>query len=237
MNIKDLFRQLSYGELSNLSIGGSGSGEIKADKYPQLVHYLNDGLIALYTRFVLSEKELLVEMVENITQYHLRLKYTESAGEEGEPDYIKDDGNPFLNDLVRVLSVWDGDGCQFVLNDVENCNSLFTPTPDTIQVPEPADGEILAVVYQARPPKLTDVADGEADILDQEFELPIILENALRQYIAHKVFFHIGGQENLIKAQNYLGTYEAICLDVEQRDLVNQSIHTSHAKLEQRGFV
>lgn len=236
MKIKELFRRLSFGELSNLSISNSGSGEIDVTKIPRLVQYLNDGLVTLYGRFVLSEKELIIEQVENITQYHLLLKHTVSQGAVGLDHYIKDQANPFLDDLIRVTAVWDAGGCELPLNDLRLCNSLFTPYPNVLQVPTPADGEILSVVYQARPARLKD-EDGDIEVLDQEFEVPVILENALKLYVAHKVFSHMNGQENIIKGQEYLAAYEANCLEVEQRDLVNQSFHTSHTKLEQRGFV
>jgi hypothetical protein len=237
MKIADLFRELSFGELSNLSISDSGSGQIKADKHPQVIKYTNDGLADLYSRFVLSEKELLIEQVEGITKYHLTLKHTVSAGEAPDELYIKDAADPFQDDLIKVLQVWDMAGCQLPLNDVGSSTSLFTPQHNVIQVPTPAAGEPMAVIYQAKAKKLSDVANGATDLLDQEFELPVIFENALQNYIAHKVFFHIGGAENLVKSQGYLSTYEAICRGVEQRDLVNQSFHTSHSKLEHRGFV
>lgn len=237
MKIADLFRELSYGELSNLSLSNSGSGEINASKHPQVIKYTNDGLTALYSRFVLAEKELLLEQVEGVTQYHIKLKHTVSAGQSGEDHYIKDAADPFQDDLVKILQVWDMAGCQLPLNDTGRDDSLFTPQHHILQVPTPNQGEPLAVIYQAKAKKLSDKADGDLDILAQEFELPVIFENALQQYIAHKVFFHIGGQENLIKSQGYLSTYEAICLEVEQRDLANQTFNTSHSKLEQRGFV
>jgi hypothetical protein len=41
MKIVDLFRQLSFGELSNLALGNSGSGTIVDEKQPQLVQYVN----------------------------------------------------------------------------------------------------------------------------------------------------------------------------------------------------
>lgn len=235
MKIMELFRQLSYGELSNLSISDSGSGLIVVDRQPQLVHYANDGLLSLHARFMLSEKDLLVEQVEHITNYHLVRKFTESAGSDVEWPYIKDlPEEPFEEDLIRILSVHRADGYKFPLNDSDDYNSLFTPQPNILQVPTPRDGEPLSIVYQAGHYKLD---DRPGHILDQEIYLPIYLENALQLYVAHKVFSHMNGQENMIKSQEYLMAYEADCLGIEQRDLVNQTFHTSHRKLEQRGFV
>ncbi|AZO48056.1 hypothetical protein [Mesorhizobium sp. M4B.F.Ca.ET.058.02.1.1] len=93
------------------------------------------------------------------------------------------------------------------------------------------------MTYQASHRKLDDRIDGPNPLLDQEIEIPIYLENPLRLFVAYKVFCHMNGQENIVKSQEYLGAYEAACLEVEQRDLVNQTFSTSHSKLEQRGFV
>ena len=237
MKIIELFRQLSYGELSNLAISDSGSGDIIEEKQPQLVQYTNDALLMLYSRFLLSEKDLLLEQVSHITNYHLTKKYAETTGADVDYRYIKDlSTEPFGDDLIRILSVYNGDGCKLTLNDSENRYSLFTPYPNVLQIPRPVGGAELAVVYQASHKKLDDRLTPN-NILDQEIELPIYLENPLRLFVAYKVFCHMNGQENIIKGQEYLAAYEAACIDVEQRDLVNQTFHTSHRKLEQRGFV
>lgn len=237
MKIVDLFRQLSFGELSNLAVSDSGSGLIIPEKRPQLVQYTNDGLMALHTRFLLSEKSILLEQVNHITNYHLIVKYTETSGSDVDWPYIKDLPNePFKGDLIKVLSVWNSSGVQYPLNDAEDPRSLFTPQPNILQIPNPVGGMETSVVYQASHYKLDDRISGPDNILDQIIDLPIYLDNALQLFVAHKVFSHMNGQENIIKGQEYLGAYEAACAEVEQRDLVNQTFHTSHRKLEQRGF-
>lgn len=235
MKIADLFRQLSYGELSNLSISGSGSGIILEEKQPQLVHYLNDGLLAIYTKFLLSEKELVIEQIEHVTKYYFQRKHAETSGSENEYLYIKDlPEAPYQDDLIKVLEVYHSNGFRYPLNDVGNPRSLFTPQPNILQIMNPVQGLELSVIYQASHPK---VVDETIPLLDQIIELPIYLENALQLYMAHKVFSHMNGPENIIKGQEYLHAYEAECLEVKDRDLVNQTFHTTHSKLEQRGFV
>ncbi|ESX17882.1 hypothetical protein X766_15920 [Mesorhizobium sp. LSJC255A00] len=237
MKIVDLFRQLSFGELSNLAISNSGSGAIVEEKQPQLIHYANDALLALYSRFLLSEKDLVIEMANQITNYHLIRKYTETSGSDVDWPYIKDlPDEPYEEDLIKILEVWDASGCQLPLNDKEDPRSLFTPYPNILQVPAPVGGLELAVVYQASHRKLDDRLNATSPLLDQNIELPIYLENPLRLFVAYKVFSHMNGQENIVKSQEYLGAYEAACLDIEQRDLVNQTFSTSHHKLEDRGF-
>lgn len=235
MEISALFRRLSYGELSNLSIAEEG-GTLAERKHPQIIQYANEGLLELYSRFVLKERSLVLELSSHVLNYHLMKEYAESSNSsEVRHRYIKDCAEqPFKNDVIRILEVWDEDGCRLPLNDKDNPESLFTPQPTMLQVNKPEDGVQLAVVYQARHRVLSDNADR---LLDQKITLPFSLEGALQNFIAHKVYSHMNGQENIVKGQEYLAAYEAICLGVEQRDLVSQSHHTSHTKLEQRGFV
>ena len=231
MKLEDLFSRLSYGELSNLSIGNEGRGSIREEDQAKVTAHVNDGLLRIYSRFVLSSKQLLIEQVRHITNYHLIPKYAESSGSDVEWPYIKDlPDDKFLGDLIRVLSVSDDRG-ELPLNDTGNPNSLFTPYPQVLQVPEPRAGKPLSIEYQARHIIL------ENDDLDQEIVIPFVLEGALQSFVAYKIFSHMNGQDNQVKSQEHLNTYDGICMDVEARDLVNATTATSHYKLEERGFV
>ena len=240
LKISDLFRQLSYGELSNLAISDSGSGDIIEAKWPQLIQYTNEALTALYSRFVLSEKELVVEQVAGETRYPLTSTYAVFGGAgSGVPNHFILDtvDAPFKDDLIRVLAVWDANG-NYPLNDKGNDLSLFTPTPLTLQVPTPVADGLLSVGYQAKHPALLDeITEDVTNLLDQTVDLPFYFENALQQLVAYKVFCHMNGQENIMKGQEFLAAYEADCLRTEQLDLANQTTYTGHDKLEERGFV
>lgn len=232
MKLEELFSRLSRDELSNLSIGNEGRGYIKEEDVPKLVAYVNDGLLQLFSRFVLNEKQLLIEMVRHITNYHLIPKYAESTGAMVDWPYIKDlPDEPFKGDVIRILEVHDSLGRKLPLNDKEDPNSLFTPKPLMLQVPRPLAGQSLAVLYQARHEPLDD------EDLEQEINLPFTLEGALQSYVAYKVYNNMNGQENTLKAQEHRANYESICLGIQERDLVNETFSTSHDKLHNRGFV
>jgi hypothetical protein len=234
MQVKELFRELSFGELSNLAISNEGSGEIIKEKHPKIIQYTNEALLKLFGRFVIREKTLLLEQVEHITNYHLRKAFAETSGSQEPFPYIKDlPGEPFEEDVVRILGVYDMAGSKYPLNDINDPASLFTPQPDMLQVPRPVQGKPMSIIYQARHRKLKSRGD---HILAQEIEIPFFLEIALRNYVGYLVYSHMNGQENIVKGQEYLASYEATCREVEERDLVNQTFHTSHSKLEQRGF-
>ena len=234
MRIAELFKRLAYGQLSNLSMN-NGDGTLQEAKHPQIIQYTNEALLQLFSRFLLKEKQLIIEQVAHITNYHLKRRYAEGSGSDEDYHYIKDlPDDPFREDVIRVLAVYSEMG-QCILNDQTQPRSLFTPQPAVLQVPDPEEGRPLSVLYQARHHVLDDRI-GKA-IPDQEIDIPFFLEGALQNYIGYLVYSHMNGQENIIKSQEYLAAYEATCLNVEQRDLVNQSFHTSHTKLEQRGFV
>jgi hypothetical protein len=234
MKILELFRRLAYGELSNLAVANP-DGTLVTEKHPQMTQYVNEGLLRLYSRFILEEKVVLIEQYEHIISYHLKNRFSESAGADIAYPYIKDmPDEPFKGDVIRILQVTDKDGNVRVLNDKDDPSSLFTPQPDILQVPTPIEGEPLSITYQARHWVLDDRI---GKILEQEIDLPFFLEGALQSFVAYKTYSDMNGQENIGKSQEKLAAYEAICVEVELKDLINQSFHTSHTKLEQRGFV
>ena len=240
MKIDDLFRKLSYGELSNLAISNSGSGDSVEAKWPQLIDYTNDGLMLLHSRFILSEKELVLEQVAAQTKYNLTSKYAVfgGAGSGVTDHYLIDTADePFLDDLIKVLVVRNADDEKLALNDQEDPDSLFTPSALVLQIQVPVALEQLTLFYQAKHPVLLDEITADVpNVLDQDIEIPNYLKNALQQWVAHKVYSHMNGQENVHKSQEYLTAYEVACRGVEQGDLAHQTFHTSHTKLEDRGF-
>ena len=242
LTVEKLFRDLSYGELSNLYVGADGMGVIEENQYPKLIQYANEGLRRLHGKFILREDDVLVEQLAHITNYHLRTKYSESAGADVPYRYIKDlPGEPFKDDVVKVIAVYRGDGYRYPLNDVGRADSLFTPSPTILQVPQPLQGMAMSVHYQAYHIPLADGQDGRGistrEVLDQWIELTPILHGALQSYIAAKVYSHMGGQENMMKGTEHMANYEAICGEVMMNDLVTQTATTTNDKLEERGFV
>ena len=129
MNIEDLFRNLSYGELSNLALSVEGSGTIVESARPKIVTYANDALTRLHTRFPLRTKDVLIEMYAHITNYHLLPRFARSTSPQVEKyPYILDlPLEPFVDEVIQIESVFDTYGCNLPLNDGGNCHSVFTP--------------------------------------------------------------------------------------------------------------
>lgn len=234
--LNDLFHDLALGELSNLSMVENDT--IIPQRRPKIVTYANDGLLDLYSTFVLKEKDMIVEMREGVTNYHLLKRYAGSQyDEENPPDrwampYIMDSiSEPFEEDVIKILSVWNSFGQKMPLNDMERTDSVFNPQSNVLQVPFPIPGQSLALEYQAKHTKL------EHCNCDAEIELPDVLWRALKAYVASKVFMHMNTQENTAKGQEHTIIYDMICQDVVEKDLVNTSSSTTNSRFAKRGWI
>jgi hypothetical protein len=234
MNVSELLTKLSYGELSNTALAVDGQGTIQEEQQPKVINYANEALIRLYSRFCLREKDVLVEMVSHITNYHLNSRFAETKYDpEVEPyPYIKDlPREPFADDVIKVLTVYDSFGSRLALNDAECPTSVFTPQANVLQVPFPVEGACLSVHYQAMHPILSEKEP------KGEIQLPFVLDGALTAYIAYKVYSHMNTQEASAKAQEHLAIYEQIANSVTESDTATTSIAETNTRFHKRGWI
>ncbi|QIG67792.1 virion structural protein [Rhizobium phage RHph_Y38] len=233
MNLGELFTKLSHTHLSNLAIGSDGAGTVPTDKRAQLISHINESLLRIFTRFVLYEKSLILETTSSRVNYPLEARYAQSSGSDEAHKYIMD-LNPserFTGDVLKILEVYNNFGARFVLNDVEDFWSLFTPQPNVLQVPHPQNGQAFAVQYQARHPIIAPNATNDFPLL-----VPAYLEGALTSCVGAAVIGSMNGQDNLLKQQSLMAEYEGICLDIESKDLPNLTVSTTNTKFAKRGF-
>lgn len=233
MRLETLFQNLSHGELSNLTIGGEGSGNIPEKYHARLVTHVNNGLSALYSRFPLLEKEVMIDAVDYITIYHLDSKFALTNEESDEPiRYIIDTPeHPFTDDVIKVLNVFDECGIPVSLNNPNDIDSIFTPSFNCLQIPRPAEGNTYFVIYQARHPVIS------ADNLTQLIKLPVPLQEALQVFVAHKIFSAMNGQEHILRSHELEARYEQICMKVEDHDQGNNGRTMYHHAFTRGGWV
>ncbi len=237
MTLAELFKRLSYGELSNLSISGEGSGTIIEGGRQKILVHLNDALTVLFTRFILNEKSLIVKMLEGKTQYYLRPEFAASNAEELDETYpyIMDSvAHPYTGDLIRILGVSDDNGYDLPLNDRTHKNSVFSPQPGLLEVPNPDCSLYLALTYQAKHDAI--VYENE-ESLEAVIDIPLVLEQALTAYIGWKIFSNMNTQESLVKSQELFQHYEARCVEAENKDLMTISNSATNIKFYNRGWV
>jgi hypothetical protein len=234
MQLTEFLTSLSYGELSNLSLSGEGSGTIVPAKLPKIISYMNDGLLRLYSRFNLREGEVIIQAYNHIQNYHFLEQFALSrfpgAGEAYA--YILDSaGDPFKEDVIKVMSCHNVWGVKMPLNDPNEKYSLFTRQHNTLQIPDASWVDKVSVLYQAAHPKLS-----AEDIEDQRVELPLCLQGALSAWVAHKVYSHMNTPEAGAKAGEYLGMFSSICDEAVGADLVQEGLSFTNTRFQQNGW-
>jgi len=236
MNVGTLLKSLAYGELSNLSMSNSDTGVILEAKQPKLIDHANTALLDLFTRFILLEKDVIIERKEHLLFYPLSSRYAVTNPDPDPADtlfLVDSEFKPFTDDVIKILSVFNIEGELMPLNDIEHSMSLFTPQPTVLQVPVLLEEQPLGVVYQAHHPLLTVETIDETETID----LPVSLHNALKAHIAYQVYSGMNGQEHSAKANEHFTRYEMICEEVRSADLVNSSMSFTSYKFHDRGFV
>lgn len=229
--LEDVFRDLSYGPLSNLSIGMEGAGTIKLDKQDRLVSLVNQGLTRIYSRVMVAQKELKLRTLVGRALYTLRKEHAESDDTLADK-FIRDSvDDPFTGDLIRILAVFDCEGEEVPLNDSGAEGSVFTPKPDQLQLPHARGGETYYVLYQAAHPVL------ETGDPSQEIDLVEPLFEALEAFVAGKVLRSMNGAEHHAKGSELIGQFDTIIAEADSLDITKQSLATTTTKLEDRGFV
>ncbi len=230
--IESLYRDLSYGEFSNLALSNDGGGTIQEAAQPKIILAANEGLLRLYSKFVLKERDLLIRMVSGVIHYHLLSRFATSHEPKVEQHtYIQDMiHEPFEDDVIRIMAVYNSAGIELPLNDLESPMSVFSPQANVLQVPQPTHGVPLSILYQARHVKLDPTKP------EQPIELPDVLWGALTAFIAYKVFSQMNTAESTAKAQEHYSNYELLCQDVIDRDLVCTSGVTTNTRFDKRGW-
>lgn len=233
MKIQDLYRDLSYGVLKNLSMSGEGSGDIRDKDRGSVILAANETLLRIYSRFLLCEKDVLIQQMDGITNYHLLKRFAVFGQDSPETKrYILDMAlEPFEEDVIKILAVYSSDGCPMPLNDNEAAWSLFTPQANVLQVPRPDPSKALSVLYQARHVPLV------AEELEQPIEVPDVLLGALYSHIGYQIYESIGTAEAMGRAMSLLQNYNMICDEAAANDTVQTSISTSNSRFEKRGWL
>lgn len=232
MKLQEVFDQLTYGELSQLSIGGGEQGVIAPANYDRVLAHINLGLTALHKRFCLKEGQVTLEVLPGVTRYQLHSKYAVNGKNSRElVRYIKDTAAaPFKDDVHKVERVYADSGYEFVMNDVDDPLSVRTTSSTMLEIPElvasptgqtPDDlnTEFLKVVYRANHPMIRTV-DGELDPTLVEVDLPYSHLEPLLLFVASRAHTPTGMVGEFNSGNNYMQKYEMSCQEIERTNLV-----------------
>jgi hypothetical protein len=249
MNLQEVFDQLTYGELSQLSIGGGTVGELSESNYPRVLPHVNLGLTALYKRFPLKEGRVLLDLMTDVLTYTIHSKYAFSNPVPATPgNYLIDTvAAPFTDDVLKIERSLTDAGIELQINDLSDFYSVFTPTATSLRVPvdivnqamllpDWLKTERLELVYRANHPKIV-IDSGYFDPTIVELELPDSYLEPLLLFIAARAMSPLGtGQFEGLAGNNYFAKYEQACQQIELHNLrVDQG--SQNIRLFQNGWV
>lgn len=235
VTLADVFEQLSAGELAQLSLGGWEGKTVPEKDRSRVISHINMGLIALYTRFWISSKEVIIQIYDHIQTYELDRKFAITNKLSVEPyRYIIDSVyQPFENDVLKIEQVFNEGGELMFLNDMTQPWSVFTPSYKTLQIPFPEKHNSMVVHYRAGHKKI--VLAEHQDPAEVEIHLPLQLLEPLLFYVAHRAFASLNSDQNQ-EGNNYFKKYENACKAVELKGLLMETSYGNH-RLDQNGWI
>ena len=185
-------------------------GELRAvaskHDLPAIVSYINLALIDLYGKFKIARSEQLIDLVDNTSIYT-------------------------LNSNVMVVETVFNELGELAVNDDSNINSVFTPSYDTLQVPNAKTGAQVSVLYIASPEAL--VADTDDAITNAQIvRIPPQLLEPLLHYIGYRAHMSMNGD---IKAENntHYIRYNASCKRIAAEGLIRIDTVPSSVNLQE----
>lgn len=207
MKLKEIFDQLTYGELSQISWGGGEQGVLDDANWDRALAHINLGLVALYKRFALKESTVEVPLVANQTAYSLAV---------------------LAPDLLKIERVYTDADIELELNNRANSYSLITPSTTVLQVPKAmVDGStelpealqtaLLKVAYRASHPQIVQGYYIDPELVD--VELPYSHLQALLYFVASRVNNPIGMSNEFHAGNSYAAKYEMECQRLDTENL------------------
>lgn len=238
LSLLDIFKDLEGGELSQFSFSGSidGDGSIPVSMYPRLIRHVNKALTALHTRFALKEEEVFIQLEDHITLYVLETsnQSLEPLTDPASKYIINPVTKPYTGDLIRINSIFDELGNKFPINDETFDNSLYLPNYKTVQVPYPLGVLSISVLYRANHAMIDDSITNPEEVL---IDIPAYCVEPLLTYIASRVYGSSPDQTKQALSANLLSKYELQCKELEDKNVLHNTVNTTNTKVRQGGWV
>ena len=233
MILNDIYLQLSHGELRQLFMANdpdTPDQPMSEESFQKLFPTIDLGLTALHTRFKLREGSLQVELQQAQTQYKLTMDFAESNNRSREPvKYIKDQSNPFQDDLIQVERVYGtlgGEEYEIPLNKLNDSCAIRTSKLNTLVIPSDPEKAPwldetteLKVVYRQNHPKLNAILANSSP-LATEIDLPVTHLEPLLYFVASRQLNPMGMDPGAMhEGNNYFAKYEHACQRLEDEGI------------------
>ena len=230
MNLRQLIDHLVQNNLYQFNMA-------KNEQFPAIINALNLELTQLYSRYPVLEKDVAFRRFPEISLYHLTRRYCRSNDESKELyKYILDTkDNPFLGDVLKIENAYTESGQHIVLNDNNDPRAWFTPSFDTIQIPNTTDIDtrIAIIGYKAKPEHI----DPNTTDFEKDIYIPSYLEEPMIYGITMRVAERLPTQTGMQVVQMAQAKYKELCDNVDTLNLFHENNVSTNIKLGMRKFV
>ena len=233
MKLNEIFENLAYGELSQISIGGLPAGVIDENNWPNLLSHVNLGLKTLYSRFTLKTGRVTIGLLTAQKTYRIHSDYSvHSLRLPLSLKYILDDvDDRFKDDIIKMERVISDphpetrERYELPINDSAHEYSVFTPTLTTLRIPDDVvdqrwnlpqllKTDNLEIHYRAAHQAIY-IPIGYFDPTRVEVELPPTHLMALLLFVASRINNPIGMNDEFKAGTTYAALFEQECQRLE----------------------
>lgn len=227
MLLSEFFNHLSFGELSQYSIGTDDTGQIPVKDYPRIISFLNLALTRLHTRLPLRMESVEIQTSVLRDTYRLRSQFARSnmpTGASLEDYYILDETNPFKDNVLVINEVLNELGESLPIGDSLEDEGVVLPDQLTVVFDNPLD-QIATVTYQANHPAIAMSKRIDPDAI--EVNVPDFCLEPLLVFCAAKVLGGGGNAEAVQEGQMKMQMFELLVSQIKDSGVVRTATPTT----------
>lgn len=235
--LKEIFDLLADGELSGTHLKRGHSGGLDEGEYPKVVGHINLGLLELFKRFNFLTDEIRLHITPGTFNYFLRGDRIASLQNMDSETYLENNNiNPFENNIIKVLNVYNAIGKDIPFNDRNAVLKIMSVGYDHLRITPIETKQVLDILFQASYPKI--VVD--ENFIPEEYEMHItdaVIEPLLF-YVGARIFKPMGvnsSTQDSDKSTSLNQEYELACQKIETFGLDVQ-INDNRNNFTQKGF-
>jgi len=207
VRLRDLYDILKNTELKQIVIGEDDN---------QVIGLLNLALIEVYGKFNILQEEQMITVAAGRTRYRLR---------EDSQRVLQ----VFMRNITKSPMRGNDAFTEVPLNDMNCDESVFTPQPYILHIPNAEEGRMYSVMQTIVPPFITKANMDKIDLLvPPQYIEPIV------NYAAYRGYKSMNGDEKSEIGSHYRA-YMASCNEVYKKGMVNYSMLTN-TKATESGF-
>lgn len=226
MKLRQVYDALEHLHLAVLALSSEGAGIAGID-IPKINIGINQALTDIYNDFDVKTDEIILRLFNDRTFYKLTSDFADSNEESLEiiKWIIDSPEKPFKDDIKYIRRV-SAPCCEYIgLNDHTYCESVFTPSHNTLQINKSVINKYkyLSLVYVANPILIPTNTDLDIDTID--IDLPQNMFNLLVLGACGYIFGAQGGKDSYYKSMQYKQQYE-----LEKNKLINTGMYSESSQ-------